>query len=253
MNLISVPATFPSWIKLTPGRHDGPAEPSVGATVVFPHAGAAAASYRVLATALAVGGDTYIVQYPQRADRLTDPAHETVHGLALGLFQSAPWQSVGPLRLFGHSLGAVVAFEFARVAQECGAAVQKLWVSAGPPPCVVAEMPELPTSDDGVLADIADLGGTDPELLADEEFSELLTTAVRADYEAFNRYDPSPDVRIGADIHVLGGRDDHRVDIDVLKLWEKHTNGSFELSLYDGGHFYVYDHVDAVAAQVNAG
>jgi surfactin synthase thioesterase subunit len=249
MNLISMPSTFPSWIKLTPGRGDRPA---AGATVVFPHAGAAAASYRILATALAGGGDTYIVQYPQRADRLTHPAHETVHDLAVGLFLSAPWQSVGPLRLFGHSMGAVVAFEFARIAEERGVAVQKLWVSAGPPPCVVADMPELPTSDDGLLADIADLGGTDPELLADEEFSELLTTAVRADYEAFNRYDPSPDVRIGADIHVLGGRDDHRIDSDVLGLWEKHTNGSFEMSLYDGGHFYVYDHVDAVAAQVNA-
>jgi surfactin synthase thioesterase subunit len=249
MNLISMPSTFPSWIKLTPGRSDRPA---AGATVVFPHAGAAAASYRILATALAGGGDTYIVQYPQRADRLTHPAHETVHDLAVGLFLSAPWQSVGPLRLFGHSMGAVVAFEFARIAEERGVAVQKLWVSAGPPPCVVADMPELPTSDDGLLADIADLGGTDPELLADEEFSELLTTAVRADYEAFNRYDPSPDVRIGADIHVLGGRDDHRIDSDVLGLWEKHTSGSFEMSLYDGGHFYVYDHVDAVAAQVNA-
>lgn len=81
-------------------------------------------------------------------------------------------------------------------------------------------MPELPTSDDGLLADIADLGGTDPELLADEEFSELLTTAVRADYEAFNRYDPSPDVRIGADIHVLGGHDDHRIGTGVLRQWE---------------------------------
>jgi surfactin synthase thioesterase subunit len=113
-------------------------------------------------------------------------------------------------------------------------------------------MPELPTSDDGLLADIADLGGTDPELLADEEFSELLTTAARADYQAFNRYDPSPDIRISADIHVLGGRDDHRIQTEVLRLWKKHTVGSFDLSLYDGGHFYVYDHVDAIAAQVNA-
>ena len=220
---------------------------------MFPHAGAAAASYRVLATALTAGGDTYIVQYPQRADRLAEPAHRTVHDLALGLFQSAPWQSVGPLRLFGHSMGAVVAFEFARTAEERGAAVRKLWVSAGPPPCVVADMPELPTSDDRLLADIADLGGTDPELLADEEFSELLRTAVRADYEAFNRYDPNPDVRIDADIHVLGGRDDHRIDTDVLRLWEKHTNGSFVMSLYDGGHFYVYDQIAAIAAQMNAG
>ncbi|HEV7582739.1 MAG TPA: thioesterase domain-containing protein, partial [Mycobacterium sp.] len=79
-----------------------------------------------------------------------------------------------------------------------------------------------------------------------------LTTAMRADYHAFNRYDPSPDIRIGAGIHVLGGRDDHRIETDVLRLWERHTTGSFELSLYDGGHFYVYDHVEAIAAQVKA-
>jgi surfactin synthase thioesterase subunit len=248
-DLISMPSTFPSWVKLLPGRNE---KPSLGATVVFPHAGAAAASYRVLAAALAASGDTYIVQYPQRADRLAEPAHETVHDLALGLFAAGPWRSVAPLRLFGHSMGAVVAFEFARVAEEHDVAVQKLWASAGPPPCIIADMPELPTSDDGVLADLADLGGTDPELLADEEFSELLTTAMRADYRAFNRYDPSPDIRIGADIHVLGGRDDHRIETDVLRLWERHTAGSFELSLYNGGHFYVYDHVEAIAAQVNA-
>lgn len=248
-NLVSMPPTFPSWIKLTPGRTESP---RAGAIVVFPHAGAAAASYRVLAAALAAGADTYVVQYPQRADRLAEPPHETVHALAEDLFAAAPWHGVTPLRLFGHSLGAVVAFEFARIAEERGVGVQKLWVSAGPPPCVVADMPELPTSDDAVLADIADLGGTDPELLADEEFSELLTTAVRADYQAFNRYDPSPDARIRAGIHVLGGRADHRIDADVLRLWDRHTAGSFELSLYDGGHFYVYDHVDAIAAQVNA-
>src|ERR1700727_491512 len=217
-DLISMPSTFPSWIKLLPGRNE---KPAAGATVVFPHAGAAAASYRVLAAALAAGGDTYIVQYPQRADRLSEPAHETLHDLAVGLFEAGPWSSVAPLRLFGHSMGALVAFEFARVAEEHGVAVQKLWASSGPPPCVVAEMPELPTSDDEVLAELADLGGTDPELLADEEFSELLTTAMRADYQAFNRYEPSPEVRIGADIHVLGGRDDHRIAIEVLRLWQR--------------------------------
>lgn len=246
----TMPATFPSWIKLTPARAGAAA---AGATVVFPHAGAAAVSYRVLAAALAAGGDTYVVQYPRRADRLREPAHDSVRDLAVSLYQAAPWSTVAPLTLFGHSMGAVVAFEFARVAETHGAAVRKLWVSAGPPPCVVADMPALPTSDDGLLADIADLGGTDPELLADEEFSELLTTAVRADYRAFNGYDPSPDVRIDSDIHVLGGRDDHRIATDVLQRWEGHTAGSFAMSLYDGGHFYVYDHVDAVAAQVNAG
>jgi surfactin synthase thioesterase subunit len=248
-NLITMQNTFPPWVKLMPGP-DGLKR--AGATVVFPHAGAAAASYRRLATALSAGGDTYIVQYPQRAERLREPAPKTVHDLALGLFEAGPWNGVAPLRLFGHSMGAVVAFEFARIAESRDATVQRLWVSAGPAPSAVAGMPALPTSEDGLLADIADLGGTDPDLLADDEFAELITTAVRADYEAINRYDCAPGVRIRADICVLGARDDHRVDAAALRLWEDHTAGAFELSLYDGGHFYLNEYIDAVAARVNA-
>jgi surfactin synthase thioesterase subunit len=248
-NLIAVPTMFAPWVKMVAGR-DGARR--AGATVVFPHAGAAAASYRTLATALAAGGDTYIVQYPQRADRLREPAPETVHDLARGLFEAGPWSRLAPLRLFGHSMGAVVAFEFARIAESRDTAVERLWVSAGPAPCAVAGMPELPTSGDGLLADIADLGGTDPDLLADQEFTELLTTAVRADYRAINRYDCAPGVGIRADICALGARDDHRVDAAALRLWEHHTAGAFELFLYDGGHFYLNEHIDAVAARVNA-
>jgi surfactin synthase thioesterase subunit len=249
-NLTTVPKkAFPPWIKLVAGRDGGG---RAGATVVFPHAGAAAASYRKFATALAAGGDTYIVQYPQRAERLREPAAETVHDLARGLFAAGPWRRAAPLRLFGHSMGGVVAFEFARIAESRGAAVERLWVSAAPAPSAVAAMPELPTNHDGLLADIADLGGTDADLLADQEFAELLMTAVGADYHVINRYTCGPGVRIRADICVLGARDDHRVDAADLRLWEDHTAGAFQLSWYNGGHFYLDEHIDAVAAQVNA-
>jgi surfactin synthase thioesterase subunit len=248
-NLATVQNAFAPWIKLVPGR-DG--KRRAGVTVVFPHAGAAAAGYRSLATAMAAGRDTYIVQYPQRAERLRDPAHETVHDLALGLFEAGPWHAVAPLRLFGHSMGAIVAFEFARIAESRNIAVERLWVSAGPAPSAIAGMPRLPTTDDALLAHIADLGATDPELLADEEFAELITAAVRADYQAINRYACTPGVRIRADVCVLGARDDDRVDAEALRLWESHTAGAFELFLYDGGHFYLNEHIDAVAAQVNA-
>jgi surfactin synthase thioesterase subunit len=248
-NLATVQKTFAPWIKLVPGR-DGAKR--AGATLVFPHAGAAAAGYRSLATALATGGDTYVVQYPQRAERLREPAPETVHDLALGLFEAGPWNGVAPLRLFGHSMGAIVAFEFARIAESRKVAVERLWVSAGPAPSAIAGMPQLPTTDDALLADIADLGATDPDLLADEEFAELISTAVRADYQAINRYACAPGVRIRADVCVLGAHDDDRVDAEALRLWESHTAGAFELFLYDGGHFYLNEHIDAVAAQVNA-
>ena len=250
-NLTSVQKKeFPSWVKRFPGRVAG----ASGATVVFPHAGGSATGYRRLATALAAGGgDAYIVQYPQRAERLTEPAAQTVQDLARSLFVAGPWRQVAPLRLFGHSMGAVVAFEFAKIAESRGAAVERLWASAAPAPCAVEAKPDLPTSHDDLLVDMTDFGGTDAELLADPEFAELLVTAMRADYAAINRYTCSTDIQIAADISALGAYGDLRVDAGELQLWENHTSGTFDLDWFDGGHFYLDEHIDDIAARVNAG
>ena len=240
--------TFAPWIKRSPGQA------SAAVTVVFPHAGGAAAAYRALASALSAGGgDTFVVQYPQRADRLTHPAPDTVEQLAADLFAAGDWVGLGALRLFGHCMGAVIAFEFARVAEQHGLDVRQLWVSASQAPSTIATSPRLPTADAEIVANMVDLGGTDPRLLADEDFIDLLVRAVRADYQAFNRYVCAADVRLHADIHALAGGADRRVSQDMLRRWEIHTTGAFSLSVFDGGHFYLDDHLDAVAELVNAG
>jgi surfactin synthase thioesterase subunit len=238
--------TFKPWIKRTPGQRSG------GATLVFPHAGGAAAAYRSFATALSDNGaDAFVMQYPQRADRLTHPAPQTVEELATELFEAGDWSGLGPLRLFGHCMGAVIAFEFARVAERHGVDVHELWVSASQAPCSIAASPRLPTAAAEVVADMVDLGGTDPRLLADEDFIDLLLRAVRSDYNAYNRYECGPDARIRADIHVLGGSHDHRVDRQMLQRWEVHTENVFTLLMFDGGHFYLNEHTKAVAELIN--
>ncbi|PRC61946.1 thioesterase, partial [Mycobacterium sp. ITM-2017-0098] len=76
------------------------------------------AAYRKFAVALAACGvDTYIVQYPRRGDRLADPAPATLADLAAEMLDAADWSRLGPLRLFGHCMGALVGFEFARLAE----------------------------------------------------------------------------------------------------------------------------------------
>ena len=237
---------FKPWIKHYPGAD--PAHP----TLVFPHAGGAAVAYRPLGMALAdAGSDAYVMQYPQRGDRLTHPAHASVTELARDLFDAGDWAQLGPVRLFGHCMGAVVAFEFARIAERRGVEIDALWVSASEAPSTVAAGPALPTAQDEIIAEMVDLGGTDPQLLADEDFVELLLTAVRADYGAFNRYACDTDVTIAADIYALGGEHDHRVSEDMLRRWETHTTGTFTCSMFDGGHFYVNEFTEDVAELVN--
>jgi mycobactin phenyloxazoline synthetase len=224
-----------------------------GSVVVFPHAGGAAAAYRSLAKALSANDvDAFVLQYPQRADRRNHRAADSIGALALELFEAGDWAPAAPLSLFGHCMGAVVAFEFARIAETNGVPVRALWASAGQAPSTVAASGPLPTSESGVLADMVDLGGTDPALLEDEEFVELLVKAVQADYRALNVYSCRPDVRISADIHAVGGNRDHRIGREMLAGWETHTSGRFTLSDFDGGHFYLNDHLDAVVRMVSA-
>jgi surfactin synthase thioesterase subunit len=239
-------SAFKPWIKQYPGSGNGSA-------LVFPHAGGAALAYRALGTALAAAGpDTYVMQYPRRGDRLTHPAPDTVGELAADLFEGGDWAALGPLRLFGHCMGAVVAFEFARVAESKGIEISSLWVSASEAPATVAAAPSLPMAENEIIAEMVDLGGTDPQLLADDDFVELLLMAVRADYAAFNRYACGDDVRVAADIHTLGGDTDHRISESMLRQWETHTSGAFTVSMFDGGHFYINDHTADVAELVNA-
>jgi surfactin synthase thioesterase subunit len=235
---------FAPWVKRYPGS-GGP-----GAAVIFPHAGGAAVAYRPLATALSDRGiDTYVVQYPRRADRLADPAHQSVEELAVDLFAAGEWQEAGPLKLFGHCMGALVAFEFATVAESNGVPVQSLWASAGQAPCDVVQSPPLPTKPRDMLADMVDLGGTDPRLLSDVDFVELLLLAIGADYQALNRYTGGG--QIAAPVYALGGRGDHRITRDMLRRWETHTAGAFILTEFDGGHFYLNDHLDTIAGLID--
>ncbi|WP_370499684.1 thioesterase II family protein [Mycolicibacterium sp. jd] len=233
------------WIKRFPGEQGT-------STIVFPHAGGAASAYRNFASALSARGvDTFVVQYPQRGERLAHPAAETVADLAADMLGALDWAQLGPLRLFGHCMGALVGFEFTRLAAQRGVTVRELWASASQAPSTVEGSRPVPTSDRELLADIVDLGGTDARLLEDEDFLELLLPAVRADYQAFNRYSCGRDIRVDADIHVLGGQADHRVDQELLRQWEIHTDAAFTFTMFDGGHFYLDDHLDEVAELVS--
>ena len=104
----------------------------------------------------------FVVQYPQHAGRLSDPATPTVTDLAEGLFVAGPWGQLVPLRLFGHCMGSLVAFEFAKIAADRGTPISRLWASGGAAPSSMVDLLPLPTADDEIIADLRELGGTDP-------------------------------------------------------------------------------------------
>lgn len=209
--------------------------------VCFPHAGGSAACFRVLSAALTPAVDVPAVQYPGRQDRFAEPLLDDVHALADG----AAAAITGPVALFGHSLGAFVAFEVARRLEARGARLLGLVVSG----CRAPTVPRTTRirTDDELLAEVRRLSGTDPRVLANAQLRSMVLPRLRSDYTAAAtyRYRPGPDV--SCPIVALLGDDDPKVTEAEARGWAEHTSGTFELTTYAGGHFYINDHRPAVA------
>ncbi|MFK0246441.1 thioesterase II family protein [Amycolatopsis azurea] len=217
--------------------------------VAFPHAGGSASAYRPLSAALSPTVEVHTAQYPGRQDRMGEPVIDDLHVLSEQLVDVVA-ALPKPFALFGHSMGAMVAFEVARRLEARGLVPAALFVSARRGPDVVKENSHHLADDDTFLAEVSRLGGTDASIFDDPDIRALALPALRGDYKAVEtyRYRPGPDV--SCPIVALAGDADPVLEVPDVDNWREHTSGTFEMDVFQGGHFFVDDNLDAIAARV---
>jgi surfactin synthase thioesterase subunit len=217
----------------------------------FPHAGSSSSVYvrwkRRLPDWIAVRP----VELPGRGRRIREVLETTVHGLAERCLAELVDERSRPCALFGHSLGAVVAFEVARRWSELGQKAPLLLVASGSDaPCQRdRERHAALDTEEDLVAELARLGGTPREVLEDRELLALALPVVRADFAASAHY--SSESQINCPIYVLGGERD-TVSRDGLLAWRRHTHREFELDMLPGGHFFVHEHEADVLHRIAA-
>jgi surfactin synthase thioesterase subunit len=217
--------------------------------LVFPHAGSGASAYRDFSKVLSAKFNVIVFQYPGRQDRAAEASLASLPEIAAGAFGefSASDRNRGlPIVTFGHSMGALVAFEFVRLAEAGEIDVRLLNVSAAVAPSSAADKPSHPKDDEEILNHLAALEGTDSDVIANRELMRLALPVIKADYRAFDAYSCAEDVKVAAPIHAMGGDQDPYITLGDLYGWGKHTDNA-TVTVFDGGHFYLKSHVDAVA------
>ncbi|QXJ23877.1 thioesterase [Actinomadura graeca] len=218
----------------------------------FPHAGGSASGYHGMSARLAPEVEVLAVQYPGRQDRrreqpVTDIAE--LAGQVVGALDGEP--SDRPLALFGHSMGATVAYEVARLLEHRrGIRPHTLFVSGRRAPSRVRPENVHAADDDGVLAELERLSGTDARLLQDPELRELILPVVRADYGAIERYRRAPGPEPGCPVVVLVGDADPLTTVEEARAWADHSAAPVDVRVFPGGHFYLEDHLEAVVEVV---
>lgn len=223
--------------------------------LICPHAGGGASTYRPFSKALSENFDVSIFQYPGRQDRAREEALRSVPDIAAGAFAEfvrSPQHNGAPITVFGHSMGSVVAFEFARLALDAGIPVRLLAVSGAVAPWRVADMPPHPTEDEQLLDHVGGLQGTGADVLANRELMRMALPALKADYAAFDAYTCPKDVLLEVPLHAMGGSDDEFVTFGDLYGWQQHTPHELQVTMFDGGHFYLHDNVGAIAETLTA-
>lgn len=220
--------------------------------VCFPHAGGSAASFFRLSAELSHVAEVLIVQYPGRQERMGEPAVDNIMELAERVADALlPWQDRS-LALFGHSMGSVVAYETAlRLEWDPSREDPMVLIASGrTAPSVRRDRGVHRKSDAGIVAEMAELSGTDPALFADEEMLAIVIPPVRSDFRAIETYQCAPGTRLRCPITAYGGDTDPHVSRDDLGLWGAHTASVFATRIFPGGHFYLQPSQTEVVAAV---
>lgn len=144
--------------------------------------------------------------------------------------------------VFGHSLGAVLAYELAhRLTGLPGFDVRHLFVSGSPQPSVQRSRRITGLPDDDFLPGVAEFAGFDHEALDDPEVRELVLPTLRADVEMHENYLPSTTEPLPVPITSLRGVEDSLVSADDAAGWSKATDRTFTYHEVPGGHMYLVD------------
>jgi medium-chain acyl-[acyl-carrier-protein] hydrolase len=147
----------------------------------------------------------------------------------------------GPFAFFGHSMGALIAFELARELRRRSAPQPKhLFASGHRAPHVQESLPSVCALDDRAFVREVDrrYGAIPEEVRQNQELMELLLPGLRSDISICETYRYRHDAPLECPIDVFGGIDDHLGNAE-LDAWREHTNGKFELTMLPGDHFFL--------------
>jgi medium-chain acyl-[acyl-carrier-protein] hydrolase len=208
----------------------------------FPFAGGGAYQYKPWAEIISPDVELLAVQIPGRENRLHEPCITDLQELIQVLVRELEPLLENPYSFFGHSLGAVIAFEVCRqLRRENKIAPVHLLVSSAAAPHLVSHSNLHTGPDDDLIREVDRLGGTPEMLLRDPDMRKMLLRLLRSDFkllETRNYVEESP---LDCAITAFGSPTDTRISIAELLAWQVHTSKSFSMQAYPGGHFYLKD------------
>ena len=220
----------------------------------FAYAGGAAGVYGKWQTYFPSDVEVCAIQLPGRGTRLGEAPLRSLSAIIQKVADLIAHEAVMPFSLFGHSLGALLAFEVTQRLRAIGKRMpQRLFVSG----CEAAHLFKRKKAfhllpDDALIEQLRTYNGTPAEVLENRELMELILPMVRADFELVDQYSgyyrAAPPITLP--IIALTGRQDPYCEPHRTTCWLDHSTVGGRVHQFDGDHFFIDSSRDAVLACV---
>lgn len=222
-----------SWL-----RFGGEEQVSAVWLLCFPHAGAGASSFNAWRRYLPPEVGLVAVQLPGREDNRARPPFVSVPALLAELYPHIEPLLERPLACYGHSMGAIVAFEVARELRRRGQRPPVcLFVSGRRAPDRPLRRPglsELPEA--ALIEQLRRMGGLPAPWLDAVKWRRHFLPTIRADLALSDRYGYRPEHPLACPIYAFLGSEDRVIDRRDWEAWQAHTTATFARWLLPGGH-----------------
>jgi malonyl CoA-acyl carrier protein transacylase len=218
-----------------------PQSTAQGRLFCFPHAGAGAAAYQSWPSLFPPEIEICPIQLPGRETRLNETAFTRLQPLIVSLTEAIAPYLDRPFAFFGHSFGALLAFELTRHFRRQGLPQPfHLFLSARRAPQLPDhEAPIHNLSEDRFFEALKRWRGIPPSVLQDRDFTRLYQAPLRADFAALETYFYPKDKPVDCRISCFGGIDDTTVKQIELEAWQEQTSQKINLKLFAGDHFFL--------------
>lgn len=206
----------------------------------FPFAGGGTALYHRWARELSQECQLVPLALPGREGRLAEPAYRRMGPLVDRLAGYLAELVVQPYALYGHSMGAMIAFEVAREFRRRAVPPPiVLFVSASRAPHLPFDEPLHHLPDEEFVDALSGRYGAVADVVRhDRELMELFLPTMKADAELLETYICKPEEPLDCPIEAFGGQYDPVVGKEAIAAWRKQTKNDFRLQLFPGEHFF---------------
>ena len=233
-------------------------EPSPGARlrlVCFHHAGGAASTFSTWASTLEPDIAVLPVQLPARERRVHEPCPGDLATLVAALDEALDETLSEPYAMYGHSMGALIAYSLVRRRYEAGRTLPvRLLLGAYPAVHLAPPLEQvLGLDDDRMVRWLCTVGGMSPTVARYPDWTRAAVRLFRDDLRLCSTArHPADDIPLPLPIDVLTGADDPLMTSDKANAWARYTTVGCQVHVVPGGHLFVRDAAHALPALLSA-